>query len=87
MELLFGMSVNIREVVEAQVAEKIVKGEALAERTAVVAAAQTALDAAIKDAAGARRDAINAGWTEAELKRLGLANPRTTPRRKPRATN
>lgn len=80
------MSTNIRELVEAQVADKIAKGEALARKVDAVADAQTALDAAMKDAAAARREAMSAGWAETELKRLGLAEARPARSRKPRAT-
>lgn len=68
------MSTNIRELVEAQVAEKIAKGEALAERVAAIETAQIALEDATRNAATARREALNAGWTETELKKLGLAS-------------
>lgn len=78
------MALNIREVVEAQVAEKIEKGEALERAIAAADAAAAALDAAQKDVTAARRDAMSAGWTETELKRLGLANARPTRTRKPR---
>lgn len=79
------MSTNIRELVEAQVADKIAKGEALAEKIEAIETAQAALDAAQRDAAAARREAMSAGWTETELKRLGLANARPSRTRKPRA--
>lgn len=76
------MSINIREAVEAQIADKIAKGEALAEKVTAAEDAAAALDAAQKDAAAARREALAAGWTETELKRLGLASTRTPrPRR------
>ena len=78
------MALNIREVVEAQVAEKIEKGEALAHAISAAEEAAAALDAAQKNVAAARRDAMTAGWTETELKRLGLANSRPARTRKPR---
>ncbi|WP_349885782.1 MULTISPECIES: hypothetical protein [Microbacterium] len=78
------MALNIREVVEAQVAEKIEKGEALAHAISAAEEAAAALDAAQKNVAAARRDAMTAGWTETELKRLGLANARPARTRKPR---
>lgn len=78
------MALNIREVVEAQVAEKIEKGEALALAISAAEEAAAALAAAEKNVASARRDAMTAGWTETELKRLGLANARTTRPRKTR---
>lgn len=79
------MSTNIRELVEAQVADKITKGEALAGKVAAVADAQAAVDVALKAAATARREAMAAGWTETELKRLGLVSARPTRTRKPRS--
>lgn len=78
------MTLNIREVVEAQVAEKIEKGEALERAIGAAEDAAAALDAAQKNVTAARRDAMTAGWTEAELKRLGLANARPTRSRKVR---
>ena len=54
------MGLNIREVVEAQVAEKIEKGEALAHAISAAEEAAAALDAAQKNVAAARRDAMNA---------------------------
>lgn len=79
------MSTNIRELVEAQVADKIAKGEALAAKIEAIEAAQAALDGAQRDAAAARREAMSAGWTETELKRLGLANARPARTRKTRS--
>jgi len=78
------MTLNIREVVEAQVAEKIEKGEALERAIGAAEDAAAALDAAQKNVTAARRDAMTAGWTEAELKRLGLATARPTRSRKAR---
>ena len=79
------MALNIRELVEAQVAVKIEKGEALAHAIGAAERAAAALAAAQKDVTAARRDAMSAGWTENELKRLGLANGRATRARKTRA--
>lgn len=78
------MALNIREVVEAQVAEKIDKGEALAHAIGEAENAAAALDAAQRNVTAARRDAMAAGWNENELKRLGLANARPKRARKPR---
>lgn len=79
------MSINIREAVEAQIADKIAKGEALAEKVTAAENAAAALDAAQKNAAAARREALAAGWTETELKRLGLASTKTIRPRKARS--
>lgn len=78
------MALNIREVVEAQIADKIAKGEALEQKLAATDDAAAALDAAQKEVTAARRDALASGWTEAELKSLGLANARPSRGRKPR---
>ena len=78
------MSQNIRELVEAQVADKIAKGEALEHSIRLADEAAAALDEANRAVTAARREALAAGWTETELKRLGLAAPRTTRTRKTR---
>lgn len=80
------MALNIREVVEAQIADKISKGEALEQKITAAEEAAAALDAAQKAVTAARRDALSSGWTEAELKSLGLASPRPARGRKPRST-
>lgn len=79
------MSINIREAVEAQIADKIAKGEDLAAKVAAAENVAAALDSAQKDVTAARRDALASGWTETELRRLGLASPKTTRTRKARA--
>ncbi|SJN24995.1 hypothetical protein FM104_04680 [Microbacterium esteraromaticum] len=78
------MALNIREVVEAQIADKISKGEALEQKIAAAEEVAAALATAQKEVTTARRDALNAGWTETELKRLGLAGSRAPRTRKPR---
>ena len=81
------MSQSIRELVESQVAEKIAKGEALDAAIAAAGAAQAAADAAAREVVSARREALAAGWTESELKRLGLAGDRPARTRKNRQTS
>jgi len=78
------MALNIREVVEAQIADKIAKGEALEQKITAAEDAAAALAAAQKEVTVARRDALSSGWTETELKSLGLANARPARGRKPR---
>ncbi|MDD7963115.1 hypothetical protein [Microbacterium thalli] len=79
------MSLNIRELVEAQVADKIAKGEALERSIAHAEEAAAALEEAQRGVTSARKDALAAGWTENELKRLGLAS--ATPARRRRKSN
>lgn len=67
-----GMTTNIRDAVLAQLEEKINAGEALAAANAAVTDAQVHLTAVSAAAAKARQHALKAGWTEAELKNLGL---------------
>lgn len=71
-----GMTQSIREIVEAQVADKIAKGEALA--SAIEAAARIEAEARLanREVAKERRAALRAGWTESELKQLGLVGKR-----------
>lgn len=78
------MALNIRELVEAQIADKIEKGEALEQTIKDAEAAADALEQAQKKITAARRDALSAGWTETELKRLGLASARPARSRKSR---
>ncbi|WP_271986229.1 hypothetical protein [Pseudoclavibacter terrae] len=80
------MALNLREVVEAQIADKIAKGEALEQKITAADDAAAALDVAQKEVTSARRDALSSGWTEAELKSLGLANARPARGRKPRTS-
>ncbi|OWP20303.1 hypothetical protein CBF90_02115 [Microbacterium sp. AISO3] len=76
------MERNIREFVDAQVSEKIAKGEALAHRMKTAEDAAAALEEANREVTAARREALAAGWTENELKRLGLAPARAARARK-----
>ena len=80
------MSQSIRELVESQVQEKIAKGEALAASIEAAEAAQATAEARAREVTTARRDALAAGWTEGELKRLGLAGGRAPRARKQRST-
>lgn len=79
------MSDTIREAVHAQVEQKIAAGEALQQSIDNERAARAVADEAARATQTARRDALRAGWSETELKRLGLAHAtksrrsRTTP--------
>jgi hypothetical protein len=75
------MTKTVQELVHEQVAAKIAAGEELERAVAMVADKATELAAAEKAAAVARRAALGSGWTEAELKSLGLAE-RSRPKRR-----
>jgi hypothetical protein len=75
------MSKTVQELVHEQVAAKIAAGEELERKVAEVTERAADLAAAEKGAATARRAALSAGWTETELKSLGLAE-RSRPRRR-----
>lgn len=75
------MAKTVQELVQQQVATKISAGEELERAVAMVGDKATELAFAEKKAAVARRAALGAGWTEAELKCLGLAD-RSRPRRR-----
>lgn len=82
------MSTNIRESVLAQVETKIAAGEELSRAIDHESQARAALDDATSAVTQARALALKAGWTESELRRLGLVpsarQSRTTRTRKPR---
>lgn len=72
------MTKSVQELVHEQVAAKITAGEALQEAVSEVERIQASLNEAESEATKARRAALKAGWTENELKSLGLAaRPRT----------
>lgn len=72
------MTKSVQELVHEQVAAKITAGEALQEAVNEVERVQASLNEAESEATKARRAALKAGWTENELKSLGLAGrPRT----------
>lgn len=76
---------KIRDAVLAQLEEKINAGEALAAANAAVTDAQVQLTAVSAAAAKARQHALKTGWTEQELKNLGLLpTVRTARARAPR---
>ncbi|MFB2586999.1 hypothetical protein [Herbiconiux liukaitaii] len=75
------MSKTVQELVHEQVATKIAAGEELERKVTEVTERTADLAAAEKGAATARRAALGAGWTETELKSLGLAE-RSRPRRR-----
>lgn len=66
------MFTNIRESVLAQMEEKIAAGERLSDAIAREDEARAALSDAVDASAQARRAALASGWTEGELKKLGL---------------
>ena len=68
------MPKSVQELVHEQVAAKIAVGEALEAAVAQVSRAEADLTAVETEAAKLRRAALKAGWTEAELKSLGLAS-------------
>ncbi|MFS0715436.1 hypothetical protein ABC195_16460 [Microbacterium sp. 2P01SA-2] len=74
------MTMNIRDSVLAQVEEKIAAGESLSGAIQAEADAQAALQEATAAVARARTHALRTGWTEAELKKLGLVPNTTTAR-------
>lgn len=76
------MAKTVQELVHEQVAAKIAAGEALEAAVDVVRSAQRELTDREGDAAAKRRAAIKAGWTESELRSLGLAS-RDRARRRP----
>lgn len=79
------MSIDIRGAVLAEVEIKIAAGEDLHRAAEAEERAQAALADAQAAVAEARRGALKAGWTEAELKRLGLVpGTRAARARKPR---
>lgn len=81
------MTKSVQELVHEQVAAKIAAGEALEAAVAEVGRVQDALTSAEAEASKHRRAALKAGWTEAELKSLGLApRPRTRRRTAPAPT-
>jgi hypothetical protein len=79
------MTKTVQELVHEQVAAKIAAGEALQAAVVGVSKAQSELDSAESEAAKARRAALKSGWTETELKSLGLAS-KTRPRRRAATT-
>lgn len=83
------MTMNIRDAVHAQIEEKITAGETLHTAIENAEQARTVLSASEAAIVDARRAALKAGWSENELKSLGLATtprkPRTRPTNKPRS--
>lgn len=79
------MGKTVQELVHEQVAAKIAAGEELQRAVVGVESAQAALDDAEGEAAKARRAALKVGWTETELRSLGLAS-KTRSRRRGAAT-
>ena len=81
---------NIRDAVLTQVEDKIAAGEALAAAVDVEQQARVALDEAAAEVHKARQVAMRAGWSEAELKKLGLVpstrQARSTRPRRPSTT-
>lgn len=77
------MTKSIQELVQEQVLAKITSGEALEAAVSTVTDATTQLKEAEADAAKARREALKSGWTEAELRSLGLAAGTRARRRAP----
>ncbi|WP_143244686.1 hypothetical protein [Agrococcus casei] len=75
------MSEAIREAAHAEVENKIQAGIRLEEAAHQHAAAIQAESEAEKHANQARREALAAGWTESQLKKLGLAPNRKVTRR------
>ncbi|MDJ0336591.1 hypothetical protein QMG83_15285 [Salinibacterium sp. G-O1] len=75
------MPKTIQQLVHEQIASKIAAGEALETAVAAVHRAQRELAARASDAATARRQAMKAGWSETELRSLGLASRGRSPRR------
>ncbi len=67
------MGTTIREAVEAEVQAKIDAGELLAAAVEEHAKALDAAAVARRAAADARRKALQAGWTETQLRKLGLS--------------
>lgn len=67
------MTDSIRAVVQAQVEEKIAAGETLQAAIDAEDRARESYEESQRSTQSARRDALKAGWTENELKRLGLA--------------
>lgn len=68
------MSDTIRAAVHAQVEQKIAAGETLQASIENERQARAAADDASRVTQAARRDALRAGWSETELKKLGLAD-------------
>lgn len=82
------MDSAIRDAVMSQVEEKIGAGETLAEAIRAEEAARTALAEATAEVARARQNATRSGWSESELKALGLIpTMRATKTRAPRKTS
>jgi hypothetical protein len=79
------MTKTVQELVHEQVAAKIEAGEALQAAVATAEEQAAVLAEAEAEAARSRRAALKAGWTESELKSLGLAS-KTRTRRRPAAT-
>jgi len=75
------MTKTVQELVHEQVAAKITAGEALQQAVELAQAAADNLAEAEAKASTARRAALRTGWTESELKTLGLAS-KTRPRRR-----
>lgn len=67
------VSESIKAAVQAQVEQKITAGEALERAIADEDRAREAHESSVRETQTARREAMRAGWTETELKRLGLA--------------
>lgn len=79
------MPKTVQEIVHEQVAAKIAAGEALQVAIATVEKVATELADAEAEAGKSRRAALKAGWSESELRSLGLAS-KPRPRRRTPAT-
>lgn len=78
---------TIQELVQEQVASKIASGEELEAATSRVAEVTVQLREAEAEAAKARRAALKSGWSETELRSLGLAGSARSKRRSSRDTH
>lgn len=83
------MSDTIRSAVHAQVEQKIDAGEALESAIGAEREAQARLDDAVRATTNARQKALRSGWSESELRSLGLLSTkakRSAARRGTKAT-
>lgn len=75
------MAKTIQEIVQEQVASKIASGEELEAATSRVSEVTAQLREAEAEAAKARRAALKSGWSETELRSLGLSGSARSKRR------
>lgn len=71
------MSDTIRSAVHAQVEQKIDAGEALESAIGAEREAQARLDDAARATTNARQKALRSGWSESELRSLGLLSTKS----------